>query len=127
MGTFKIDFFELVFLAEACIPTVPIARAMFWKNLIDVYYEQMSEDERKRLFEFISGHPKFSKHVEDCRIFFARFNPNNQWLVKCFHMGSASEIRCFRMNDRFYTKTDKSVNPEYIKEFRKYIPHGIEI
>jgi hypothetical protein len=64
--------------------------------------------------------------VEDCRIFFARFNPNNQWMVKCFHNGIASEIRCFMMNDKFYTNSNTYVDPQYVKSFSKYLPHGIE-
>jgi len=39
---FKIDFLELYFLAEACIPPRPIARAMFWDDLCDKYYHEMT-------------------------------------------------------------------------------------
>ena len=45
MSEFKIDFFELAFLAEACIPPVPIARAMFFADLSDKYYHQMTQEE----------------------------------------------------------------------------------
>lgn len=54
MSKFKIDFFELLFLAEACIPPSPIARATFWQNLTNVYYEQMTDNERSRLFSFMN-------------------------------------------------------------------------
>ena len=37
MSTFQIDFFELAFLAEACIPPVPIARASFFADLSDTF------------------------------------------------------------------------------------------
>ena len=53
MSEFKIDFFELMFLAEVCIPQVPIARAMFFENMSDTYYHQMSPDERIKAFEWI--------------------------------------------------------------------------
>ena len=54
MSKFSIDFFELSFLAEACIPQRPIARSMFWNNLTDVYWEQMSEQERASLFAWMN-------------------------------------------------------------------------
>ena len=54
MSTFNIDFFELSFLAEACIPPRPIARTYFWQNLSKVYWYQMTENERERLFEWIN-------------------------------------------------------------------------
>ena len=44
MSDFTIDFFELAFFAEACIPPSPIARAMFWQNLTKRYWSQMTED-----------------------------------------------------------------------------------
>jgi len=34
MNKFEIEFDELCFLTEACIPPVPIARAMFWEDMI---------------------------------------------------------------------------------------------
>ena len=40
---FNIDFFELCFLAEACIPPRPIARAMFWDTLINEHYYNLTE------------------------------------------------------------------------------------
>ena len=113
MSMFKIDFFELMFLAEVCIPPRPIARAMFWENLCDVHYHSMSEDEKVKAFEWLK--PKLDLENEDCRLFFARFNPKNQFLVSCFHNGKAEEIQCFRFNELYHTAKNCSVNPNYIK------------
>lgn len=110
---FKIDFFELMFLAEVCIPPRPIARAMFWGNLCDVHYYAMSEEEKIRAFEWLQ--PKLDLENEDCRLFFARFNPKNQYLVSCFHNGKAEEIQCFRFNEKYHTSKNQSVNEQYIK------------
>lgn len=113
MSNFTIDFFELLFLAEACIPPQPIARACFFENMSDVHYHQMSIDERFRMFEMIK--PKLNLENEDCRYFFARYNPKNQYLVSCFHNGKADEIHCFRFNELYHTSKNRSVNPQYIK------------
>lgn len=39
---FVINFFELAFLTEACLPTSTIARHCFFMNTIDRYYFQMT-------------------------------------------------------------------------------------
>ena len=106
-----------MFLAEVCIPPRPIARAMFWDSLCDIHYHAMSEEEKVRAFEWIS--PKLDLNNEDCRLFFARFNPQNQYLVSCFHLGKANEINCFRFNEQYHTSKNTSVNPEYVKSAKK--------
>lgn len=118
MSNFTIDFFELLFLAEVCVPPRPIARAMFWDSMSDVHYHKMSDNERLRMFTFLK--PKLDLENEDCRYFFARYNPLNQYMVSCFHNGKAEEIHCFRFNEQFYTSKNSHVNPEYIKSATKF-------
>jgi len=85
---FKIDFIEFSFLVSACIPDTPIARAMFWGNVIDKYYYEMSSNERERLFEWISRDWRMEEGVkkgnENCLLFNARFDPSNQYLISTF-------------------------------------------
>ena len=38
MKKFDITFEEFAILASVCIPPRPIARTMFWYNVIDKYY-----------------------------------------------------------------------------------------
>jgi hypothetical protein len=53
MSNFTIDFFELAFLVEACIPPRPIARSMFFDDVSDIHYHKMTKEERQRLFDWI--------------------------------------------------------------------------
>jgi hypothetical protein len=80
---FKIDFFELAFLVEACIPPVPIARGMFWDDVINDYYHQMTPDERVRLWDWLNKNHNYKhqleKSNEEVVVFEARFNPDNQY------------------------------------------------
>lgn len=115
MAQITIDFFELAFLAESCIPPRPIARASFWHRLINEIHNQLSVNERKRLFEIIIKNPSFNKENEECQWFYARFNPKNQFLVSCFHEGKASTIQCFRKDDSYWTSKTRFVNEQYIK------------
>jgi len=116
MSQFKIDFFELLFLAEVCIPPKPIARSMFWDKLINEHHDEMNDNERSHFFELMK--PKLNLEDENCGIFFARYNPQNQYSVSCFHQGKAQVIRAFRRNDRYWTAKTVWIDPQYIKEVK---------
>lgn len=119
MGNFKIDFFELCFLAEACIPPRPIARSMFWHRMIDVYYDQLSEDERERAFGWITKNPSFDLNNEDCKWFYDRYDPDNQYMVTSNFEGNINEHRTFLHDGRYYTDMRKSINEDYITSVKK--------
>lgn len=119
---FNIDFFELAFLAEACIPPRPIARAYFWKNLTDRYWFQMTENQRTRMFEWISRNPFYEeslKKEEDTRIFHARFNPDNQYMVEVYFNGELQTHRAFLYENNYYLDSRKLINEDYIREVNK--------
>ena len=120
MSTFTIDFFELAFLAEACIPPVPIARGAFWDSLINIHYNNMTKDERLRMFEWMQrSSDRFSLEKEGCRTFYARYNPDNQFKVTCFYKGMPQVVECWLMDDKYHTGINQSINPEYIKSIEK--------
>ena len=122
MSKFKIDFFELLFLAEACIPPSPIARATFWQNLTNVYYEQMTDNERSRLFSFMNRNEIYQESLlfqEDTQIFHARFDPNNQYLVKYNYNGESREIHTFFRNGKYWTFSTRLINEDFITEIIK--------
>lgn len=116
MDKFKIDFFELCFLAEACIPPVPIARACFWFKICDEYYHELTDNERNRMFEWITKNQKFNTDNEDCRLFYARYNPKNQFKVTYFYEGKTDSVFCFRFNEKYHTSKTTHVADKYIKE-----------
>lgn len=116
---FKIDFFELSFLAEACIPPKPIARTFFWQNLISKYFHQMTANEKIRLFNWLNRNDWYQeslKKEEWTQIFHARFDPDSQFKVTTELNGKEEEYMCFKLNDRYYTEVNKWIVPEYIKK-----------
>ena len=126
MSTFTIDFFELAFLAEACIPPRPIARTMFWQSLTDKYWAQMTEGERNHLFEWLQknyGYKDSLEKQEDTQIFHARFNPDNQYIVKTNYEGMEDERRTFKMGDKYYIDSKSSIIEEYIISVEKIVPN----
>ncbi len=125
MSTFQIDFFELAFLAEACIPPRPIARAMFWQSLTDKYWEQMTEGERIHMFEWLQKswvYEESLKEEEDTQVFHARFNPDNQYMVTTNYEGKVQEHRTFKMGNDYYTKRNYWITEECITSIEKFTP-----
>lgn len=120
---FNIDFFEFSFLVEACIPPRPIARAMFWDNVINKHYHVLTENERQRLFEWINRCDNFTYNLptnEDCQLFNARFDKENQYnVITKFRDGIVTANLCFKWNDRYHISKTQSVNEEYIIEVIK--------
>jgi hypothetical protein len=117
MNEFTIDFFELAFLAEACIPPRPIARTMFWQNLTDKYWNQMSENERIHLFEWMNKNPNYQESLsmnEDTQIFHARFDPNNQYEVTAVDNGIERKVRTFLYEGRYWVSKRSFVDPDKI-------------
>ena len=123
MNTFQIDFFELAFLAEACIPPRPIARAMFWQSLTDKYWAQMTEGERNHLCEWLQKNYYYKESLEqqeDTKVFHARFDPDNQYMVKVNYEGKEEDRRTFKMGDRYYIDSKSFISEEYIISVEKF-------
>jgi hypothetical protein len=122
MSNFTIDFFELAFLAEACIPPNPIARTMFWQHLTDVYWGQMSDEERDRLFEWLNRNDYYKQSLEkeeDTQMFHARFDPDNQYMVYTTMNGKDDVNRAFKYKDLYYVQRNSWITPEFITKIEK--------
>jgi hypothetical protein len=123
MSRFNIDFFEFSFLVEACIPPRPIARAMFWDDVIDKHYNTLTDNERGRLFEWINRNPCMQDGIEegneDCLLFNARFNPDNQYKVHTNYNDKLEVYDAFKLNDRYYIKKNTSIEDKFITKVEK--------
>jgi hypothetical protein len=120
---FKIDFWEFSFLVEACIPPRPIARAMFWDNVINEYYHELTLDERAKLHEWVNRNPSMQHALEhnneDAIQFNLRYDPNNQYEVRTEYKGKEEIVQAYKDGDRYYIEIDKWIAPEFIKEVIK--------
>jgi hypothetical protein len=134
MSTFNIDFYELAFLAEACIPPRPIARSMFWNNLTSVYWHKMSDAERAHLFDWMNKNDCYKESLlkqSDTQVFHARFDPDNQYIVTTNWNGRLEEHRVFKQTvresdgestERYYTGINSHIVSEYITSVNKFTP-----
>lgn len=119
---FSIDFFELSFLAEACIPPVPIARSMFWEKMINHFYGILKKSERKSIFEWMSRNDRYLRSLEteeDVKLFHSRYNPDNQYLITAKYDENELQVEAFLHNDRYYTSKNVSIAEEYITKIEK--------
>jgi hypothetical protein len=125
INRFNIDFFEFAFLVEACVPPRPIARAMFWLDVINKHYYVLTTNERKRLFEWVNKtyamENGIAKENEDCLLFNARFDKENQYEVTALFKGETVKYDCFKLGDRYHTSKTKSINEDYITEIKKIV------
>ena len=121
---FEIDFFELSFLAEACIPPRPIARSMFWGRMINDYYHQMSKTQRSSIYKWMNRNSHYQeqkeKGNEDVLIFDARYNPDNQYVISA--EGKKSDA--FLYNGKYYIENYPGskatyIAPEFITDIKK--------
>lgn len=120
MSNFTIDFFELSFLAEACIPPSPIARAMFWENMIEKYYHEMTQSERYKIFRFMNRNSHFTNELErgneNVLLFHNRFNPLNQFLIH-YDLGNGKEkgtVEAFKHKGDYKKSKNVTVISDYI-------------
>ena len=79
------------------------------------HYHKMNDNQRLQFFEHVQKCHGFTLENEQCRHFFARFNPNNQYLVSCFYNGKAEAIQCYMFDEEYRTSKNKFVNRDYIK------------
>ena len=114
-NNFNIDFFELMFLAESVIPEGPIARSVCFDSFSEIHYHKMNDNQRLQFFNHVQNCNGFTLENEQCRHFFARFNPENQYLVSCFHNGTAETIQCYMFDEEYRTSRDRYLIREYIK------------
>ena len=116
---FEIDFFELCFLAETCIPPVPIARGMFFQHLTEKYHKQMSNEQRKHLFTWLQKSDRYDITNEDVNIFHCRFDPDNQYMVTTNYNNINNLVETFLMDGRYHVSSNSWVSEEFINSVEK--------
>lgn len=120
---FNIDFFCFSFLVATCIPPRPIARSMFWKDVINKHYHTLTKLERSNLFEWINREyamqDGIEKGNEDCLLFNARFDSENQYTVSTLYEGIELEHECFKWGGKYHTSESQSILEDYITKVEK--------
>lgn len=115
---FNIDFFLFSVLVENCIPPRPIARAFFWDEVINTYYNVLTQDERNNLYGWINRNPYFEHQIkdkqEDCLLFNARYDKENQYIITINYEGEIKNVETFRWEEKYHISKSTSLQEEYI-------------
>lgn len=119
----EIDYFYFTVLTSVCIPPCPPMRYDFWYKVIDVYYDILEPQERAHLYDTIIRCSVFTDKNEDCALFAARYNPDNQYMVSATDGLQSRTLPCFKWKDKYYTKSNMNIVPEYITKIEKIDPN----
>lgn len=114
MKTFNIDFGAFCMLCVATIPSQKQIHTVFWSQLINEYYHQLSDDQRILIWSFVLNNPSFSLKNHHCAVFDARFNPENQYLITTEHDGEPEYIQAFLFNSLYHTGSQMFIQPHII-------------
>lgn len=117
---FSINFNELCILAEVCMPPSPIARSVFWAKLTDEISLQLTESQKAELFKLITEKDYFNKNNRDAQLFYARFNPQNQYVVSVEIDGLYQQFRCWLFEGNYRITTTQDIIQTYIFKVEKY-------
>jgi len=119
MTEFKIDFFELLFLAESVIPRGPIARSMCFGSFSENHYHKMNDKQRVQFFKHVKEQSGFKQTNEQCLHFYNRFNPDNQYKVCCMYKGKPEIVYCYLHDGQYRVSMDSFVDRKYIESIDK--------
>ena len=92
-----------------------------WTKLVDAYWHSMTEESRRNLFEDWVSTPEFRDMLdnEEVKLFFARFNPDNQFTVNTDFNGTVNKMRAFKWKDGYYVGSMSKINNDYITDVEK--------
>jgi len=78
---FTIDFFELLFLAEAYIQPNTTGRKEFWDKLVNEFYLDLTENDRRHFFLLMNRSEDFKRGYQnrdpELVLFYNRFKTEN--------------------------------------------------
>lgn len=111
---FVIDFFELMFLAESVIPPRPIARSMCFEDFSEKHYHKMSGPQRIQFFNHVRNCYGFNISNEECAHFYARFDPENQYIASYTFNEKSDTVECYFFDGQYRISKNKFIDSAYI-------------
>jgi len=115
-NNFGIDFFELLFLTEACVPKMPIARTMFFQRVIDSIYYELDDQQREQMLDVVNRRiDKSNEDEELVMLFLARYDSTNVYDIEVEYDGKKETIKeAFLYEGKYYTSRNRYINEDVI-------------
>lgn len=123
-----LDIFEMSWLLDACLRGSHL-RASTIERFVDDWYDELTEQQRYNLYEWtlrLTYGGNFKPSDTCCgadKVFMARYNPDNQYMIMVRYEGKTSKYRCFLYNGEYHVTTSRFIGKEYIKKVERYTPN----
>lgn len=114
----NIDIFELMLLIESSWCDSTILRSSFLIKTIDSIYNCLEKDEIKRIYDIIKRDFK-EGNTDNQKMFFARYNPDNQYLVTATDGKNKDTQLCFKFNNEYHIGTRTTFQEKFITKIVK--------
>lgn len=114
-----INYFEFTVLVEASWHSGTILRHSIMEKAINVWYRDLSWNERSRAFEFFNRTQDAKNEIQER--FLARFNPDNQFKVESDGKGIKRSDILYLYKGEYWETTRSFADKKYIKKVEKFV------
>lgn len=120
----ELDMFEMYCLLESCIRGSHLRSGTILR-FVDDWYELFTKEQRDKLY-YDTLRLIYDNNFVPCdsccgadKIFMARFNPKNQYMLTVSNGRETKTVNAFKMNNKYYVKSNRFCAEEYIKKIEK--------
>lgn len=120
----ELDMFEMYCLLESCIRGSHL-RSSTILRFVDDWYELFTNEQREKLY-YDTLRLVYDNNFVPCdsccgadTVFMARYNPDNQYRVTVSDGRETKTVNAFKMNNKYYVKSNRFCAEEYIKKIEK--------
>lgn len=120
----ELDMFEMYCLLESCIRGSHLRSGTILR-FVDDWYELFTKEQRDKLY-YDTLRLIYDNNFVPCdsccgadKIFMSRFNPKNQYRVTVSDGRETMTVDSFKMNNKYYVKSNRYCAEEYIKKIEK--------
>lgn len=120
----SLDIHEMYYLLEACLRGSHLRSTTILKY-VDDWYSLLSPSQRKCLYDWalrLVYDGEFKQRPAACgadRIFMARYNPYNQYLVTVSDGVKTETVEAFKLDGRYWVKSNRCCAEECITKIEK--------
>lgn len=120
----ELDMFEMYYLLESCLRGSHLRSGTILR-FVDDWYELFTKEQREKLY-YDTLRLVYDNNFVPCdsccgadTVFMARYNPDNQYRVTVSDGRETMTVDSFKMNNKYYVKSNRFCAEEYIKKIEK--------
>lgn len=120
----ELDIFEMYYLLESCLRGSHLRSGTILR-FVDDWFELFPKEQREKLY-YDTLRLIYDNNFVPCTqccgadtVFMARYNPDNQYRVTVSDGRETMTVDSFKMNNKYYVKSNRFCAEEYIKKIEK--------